>query len=222
MFRFFLMVVVLSLVLVRTHAANAFTVSQPDFAAPYDVVTITGDPELQQILLGELDNAPEMYEIKSDTDFTLTAEIRSVPGSGEEPHFSGIIVRQKEVLGVEEVARMKAADASWAPVRDKTTGLVYQSGPFFSEKVKAGTYHIEVSTPDNAGKYLLLTGNKDDGAGYFNTLQAIKQLYDFYGYGSFNMLLSAYVYYPIGIVLVISLMIATWLWSRRRSAKSYA
>ena len=216
------MLVVLGFVLSRTSTVQAFSVSEPDFAAQYDVVTITGEPEQQQILLGELDNAPEMYEIKSDTDFTLTAEIRAVPGDGEKPEFAGIIVRQKEVLGVEEVARMKASDATWAPVRDSTTGLVYLSGPFFSEKVKAGTYHIEVSTPNNTGKYILVVGNHDEGAGYFDTIHAIRVVYDFYGYGIFQMLLSAYIYYPIGIVIVIGLIIGTWYWSRRRPGTRYA
>lgn len=193
------------------------------FAQPYDVVTITGNPEERQTVLGELDNAPEMYEIKSDTDFTLTAEIRAVPGSVAQPQFSGIIVRQKEVLGVEEVARLKATDATWAPVRDSVTGLVYQSGPFWSEKVKAGTYHVEVSTPNNTGKYLLVIGDKDDeAAGYFDTIHAIGMVYDFYGYGAFHMLLSAYIYYPIGIVLVCLLLIATWYWSRHRPVSQHA
>ncbi len=216
------MLIVLGFALSRSGTAQAFTVSQPDFAAEYDVVTISGEPEQQQILLGELDNAPEMYEIKSDADFTLTAEIRAVPGDIVQPQLSGIIVRQKEVLGVEEVARLKADDASWTPARDKTSGLVYLSGPFWSGKLKAGTYHIEVSTPNNAGKYMLVIGSKDDGMGYFDTLHAIGLLYDFYGYGSFHMLLSAYVYYPIGIVLVVGLIIATWFLSRRRSGMYHA
>jgi hypothetical protein len=206
----------------RTPTAHAFTVSEPTFVTPYQVITISGEPEQQQIFLGELDNAPEMYEIKSKTDFTLTAEIRSIPGETAKPDFSGIIVRQKEVLGVEEVARMKATDSAWTPVRDKVTGLVYQSGPFFSQKVKAGTYHIEVSTPNNAGKYMLVVGDKDDGSGYIDTLHAIGLVYDFYGYGLFHILLSAYVYYPIGIVLVLALSLATWFSVRRRTPVRHA
>lgn len=198
-------------------SVQAYEVSQETVTVPYEVVTLTGDPEHKQTILGELDNTPEMFEVKSDSDFTLTVEIRAVPGELSRPQFSGIIVRQKETLGVEEVARMKAIDASWARVIDGTTGLAYQSGPFFSEKVKAGTYHIEVSTPDNSGKYMLVVGNKDESTGYVDTLHQIGLVYDFYGLGTVQMFHSPYIHYPLGIVVLIALIGATWYWQRRRN-----
>jgi len=196
--------------------ALAYEVSQPTFAQQYDVVSLDGDPELERTLLGELDNAPEMYEIISDHDFVLTAEIRAVPGSATVPDFTGIIVRQKEGLGVEEVARMAASDASWAPVGDSPTGLVYQSGPFFSEKVPAGTYRIEVSTPLNTGKYMLVLGNTPVENGYFATLAAIHMVYEFYGLGTLSMFHSPYVHYPVGCLVIICLIAGTWYYERRR------
>ena len=209
--------VAVGILCVMSTAVFAYDVSLQTIDVPYDVVPLTGDPEHTERILGELNNAPEMYEVKSDTDFTLTVEIRAVPGELAVPEFSGIIVRQKEQLGVEEVARMKAKDASWTQVVDGTTGLVYQSGPYWSEKVKAGTYHIEVSTPDNAGKYILVIGNKEESMGYFDTLRAIGAVYDFYGLGMFSMVRSPYVYYPLGSVVVVALLIGTWFWPRRRN-----
>ena len=213
MIRFFMVF----LLLCPPPVAQAYEVSLQSVDVPYDVVTLAGEPENQQTILGELNNAPEMYEVKSDVDFTLTVEIRAVPGELSRPQFSGIIVRQKDTLGVEEVARMKAIDASWARVIDGTTGLAYQSGPFFSEKVKAGTYHIEVSTPDNSGKYMLVVGNKDESTGYFATLRTIDLVYDFYGLSTMQMFHSPYIHYPIGIVVLMLLITATWYWNRRRN-----
>jgi hypothetical protein len=210
----FLCVIALVLLSVAS-VARAYDVSVETVPEQYEVIQLSGDPEHKQTILGELSNAPEMYEVKSDHDFTLTVEIRAVPGDLARPQFSGIIVRQKEQLGVEEVARMKAIDAAWTSISDGTTGLVYQAGPFFSEKVKAGTYHIEVSTPDNSGKYMLVVGNTDESAGYIDTLHAIGVVYDFYGLGTFAMYHSPYIYYPVGIVVVILLIIGTWYWQRR-------
>ena len=198
-----------------TPTAFAYEVSLQTVDVPYEVISLAGDPEHQQLILGELTNAPEMYEVKSDSDFTLTVEIRAVPGVLARPQFSGIIVRQKEQLGVEEVARMKAIDSSWTRVIDSPTGLAYQSGPFWSGKVKAGTYHIEVSTPDNVGKYMLMVGNRDESAGYVATLHTIGLVYDFYGLSTFQMFHSPYIHYPIGIVIVLLLIAFTWYWSRR-------
>jgi hypothetical protein len=111
---------------------------------------------------------------------------------------------------------MKASDATWAPVTDSPTGLVYQSGPFFSEKVKAGTYHIEVSTPNNTGKYILVIGNTPDTTGYFDTLRAIGVVYGFYGLDTLQMFHSPYIHYPVGIVVLLVLIVGTWYWNRRR------
>ena len=200
---------------------EAYEVSLETVPVPYEVVTLSGGSAHEQTILGELADAPEMYEVTSDSEFTLTVEIRAVPGALATPQFSGIIVRQKEQLGVKEVARMKATDASWLSVIDGTTGLVYQSGPFFSERVPAGTYHIEVSTPDNSGKYILVVGNNDEKAGYWATLGAIGAVYDFYGISHLHMFRSPYVHYPLGIALLVLLIAATWYWQRHRT-KRYA
>ena len=112
---------------------------------------------------------------------------------------------------------MKAEDASWTPVGDSVTGLIYQSGPFFSEKVPAGTYRIEVSTPINTGKYLLIVGNTPVDAGYFATVAAIRVVYDFYGLGTLSMFHSPYIHYPVGIVVVLLLIAGTWYLQRRKN-----
>ena len=194
-----------------------YEVSVETVDTPYEVVVLGGDPERKHTILGELNNSPEMYEITSDAVFTLTVEIRAVPNAGSVPQFSGIIIRQKEQLGVEEVARLTAAEASWSVVSDGTTGLRYQSGPFFSQEVPAGTYRIEVSTPDNSGKYLLVVGDTENKTGYVATLGAIGMVYDFYGLGSLSMFSSPYIHYPVGILVLLLLILGTWYWQHRRA-----
>jgi hypothetical protein len=197
---------------------RAYQVTQEVMDVPYEVAAVTTDPQVEQSLLGELDGSPEMFEIVSETEFELTVEVRAVPvDTRVTPDFSGLIIRQKEKRGVEEVARLKASDALWDTLTDGTTGLRYQAGPFFSEKLPAGTYRIEVSTPENSGKYILVIGNTPVRLGYFATLGHIATTYHFYGLSKISMFSSPYIHYPIGIFVLIGLITATWYWQRKRN-----
>lgn len=201
--------------------ASAFDAVLETVPNQYEVVTIQ-NPETEQLILGELEDAPEMYEIVSETPFTLTAEIRAVPypASTIVPQFSGIIIKQKEIRGVEEIARLKAEESNWTVVSDNATGLNYQAGPFYSEPLEAGTYRIEISNPNNSGRYMLLVGSKSDESGYFASLADIKLVYQFYGLSTVRMFSSPYVHYPVGIMILIGLIFGTWFW--QRTQKSHA
>lgn len=197
---------------------QAYQATLEPVTVPYEVVSITGNPEIEQSLLGELEGSPEMFEIVSEKEFTLTVEVRAVPNATEVvPTVGGIIIRQKEKRGVEEVARLKSTDVAWNALTDGVTGLRYLAGPFYSEKVPAGTYRIEVSTPENTGKYILVIGNTPESQGYFATLGNIATTYQFYGLSKVRMFSSPYVHYPVGIVLLVSLLLGTWLWQRART-----
>lgn len=198
--------------------AHAFVAIEETVPTQYEIITIQ-NPEIEQLLLGELTDAPEMFEIVSEVPFTLTAEIRAIPNtSGTSlPQLSGIIIRQKEIRGVEEVARLNSSDAPWTALTDPDSGLVYQAGPYFSEPVDAGTYRIEVSNPNNQGKYLLIIGNQKDELGYFESLANIKRVYAFYDLSTIRMISSPYIHYPLGVLLIISAIAGIWYYRRQKN-----
>lgn len=198
--------------------AQAFEALEETVPTQYEIITIQ-NPEIEQLILGELTDAPEMFEIVSDVPFTLTAEIRAIPNTSgaTSPQLSGIIIRQKEIRGVEEVARLNASDAAWTVLTDPDSGLVYQAGPYFSEPVEAGIYRIEVSNPNNQGKYLLLIGNQKDENGYFASLSDIQRVYAFYNLSIIRMVSSPYIHYPLGATILISMIIATWYYRRKHT-----
>ncbi len=196
--------------------ASAYQASYESVTVPYEVVTIVGDPNVQQSILGDLSGSPEMFEIVSDVPFVLSAEIRAIGDGALLPDFSGIVIRQKELRGVEEVSRLLATDADWSLITEPATGLPYRAGPFYSEEVPAGTYRIEVSTPENIGKYILVIGSSKSSVGYFASFASVKAVYAFYNRSSFSMFSSPYVHYPIGILLLLVLLVGTWVWQRRR------
>jgi hypothetical protein len=197
-----------------THAFDAVSETVP---TQYEVITIQ-NPETEQLILGELEDAPEMFEVVSENPFTLTFEIRAVPDrtAAITPQLSGIIIKQKEIRGVEEIARLNAGDSEWAVVTDKATGLKYQAGGYYSEQVEAGTYRIEISSPNNQGKYMLLVGTNTDDNGYFASLADIKSVYQFYGLSTIRMFSSPYVHYPLGIFVLLGLIGGTWYWQRNQ------
>ena len=214
-------VIVVTMFLGGYTPAAAFDAVVETFPIQYEVVTIQ-NPETEQLILGELDDAPEMFEIVSETPFTLTAEIRAVPDQslGTQPQLGGIIIRLKEIRGVEEIARLSADEANWSVVTDKATGLTYQAGGYYSEQVEAGTYRIEVSNPSNTGKYLLQIGSVKDDNSYVESLSDVAAVYAFYDLGTLRMFSSPYVHYPIGIILLLGLITGTWFWQRK--TKNYA
>ena len=196
--------------------AGAYTAVFEPVDTPYEVITITDDPMIERSILGELEGSPEMFEITSDVEFTLTVEIRAITESGTAPEFAGIVIRQKESRGVEEVARLRATDADWLRVIDSETGLPYFAGPFWSQSVPAGTYRIEVSTPENTGKYILVVGSQDDTKGYLESIRNVSEAYEFYDASTLRMFNSPYIHYPLGIILLIFLLGGTWWWLRSR------
>jgi hypothetical protein len=198
-------------------SAHAFDAVLQTVPTQYEVITIE-NPETEQLILGELQDAPEMYEVVSENPFTLTFEIRAVPDTDASlpPQLGGIIIKQKEIRGVEEIARLNATDSEWTVVTDKATGLKYQAGGYYSESVEPGTYRIEISSPNNQGKYMLLVGNNPDENGYFASLADIKMMYQFYELSTLRMFSSPYVHYPLGIIVLLGLIVGTWYWQRNQ------
>jgi hypothetical protein len=188
---------------VTPQAASAYEVVEHTLTVPYEVLELPEGATAERLVAGELDGYPEMIEIKSEEEFLLRVALRSVPSSTL-PNFGGIVVRVLEPRGVEEVARLKPSDASWTLERDPLSKLRYQEGPVFETTVASGTYRIEVSTPENFGRYLLLVGSESADQGYGATWRSVATLYEFYGVSKIGMIRTPLVYYPLGILLLLA------------------
>jgi hypothetical protein len=181
----------------------AYGVTPHDVKVPYDIVSVPGTVDEQQFIVGTLKDYPQMVEVKSDKEFTLRAELRALPGATTTPDLAGIIVQVLDRRGVAEVARLNAGDATWKQSRERVSGLAYLAGPVYDGRVPAGTYHIEVSAPENIGKYILVLGTVPTNSSYGDTWAAVSRLYSFYGASKIGMIRSPLVYYPLGIVLLL-------------------
>lgn len=195
-------IVLLFIVALLPGSALAYTVVTHDLTIPYEVLPVTVDASTRQIITGELNGYPEMVEFTVSEETQLPVSIFGLPGSST-PNFGGIIVRVIEPRGVEEIARIKASEASWAPVKEPVSKLTFLTGPEYLGTIASGTYRIEVSTPENYGKYLLVIGENDTDAGYGATWRAVSDLYTFAEVTKLGMIRTSLVYIPLGIVLVV-------------------
>jgi hypothetical protein len=201
---------------ISTTTAIAFSPVLTEITQPYEITTLSEDVSVAQEYLGELTGFPVMYEITSDEPFTLHARVQQQYRSAGKPiPFSLISIRQNDRGGgVTEVSRVNSSDDDWSRTKDSQLGMSLWSGSVLTAEVEPGTYRIEISTPENSGKYLIQFGADDSSKGYFTNLAGVWRTQQFFGLSSFNMLTSSYVYYPLGILFLLFLVQRVWkYWS---------
>lgn len=176
---------------------------------PYEVSVINSDLNLQSEYLGELTGDPHMYEFAIGTSTKLTLALAQEKGK-EPSALSLIVVQQNEDKGgVSEIGRL-ASDIIWQDREDKILGLSFSQSQDFVADLRPGVYRVEVSTPDNFGKYALIVGEDVVVEDYFKTLSQIYTFQKFFGGSIFSMLKSSYVHYPLGIILLLIIFYLTW------------
>lgn len=159
--------------------------------------------------LGTLSGAPHLYE------FTLTAEETPLsitlaqPAAVENP-LTFIMVQKDQATGaIGEVGRLLPT-ATWTEQVDAASNLSLRVSAPLARTLPPGTYRLEVSSPDNTGTYWLRFTADDTMLGYPAALKQVYQLQHFFGYSSLHLLSSYLVYYPLGMVVVLLGMYATW------------
>jgi hypothetical protein len=106
--------------------------------------------------------------------------------------------------------RQNEAVAQWKKVQDSVLGINFLEGTTIQKNVSPGTYRVEVSTPDNKGAYMLVVGEEPQSNGFFKALGQIYTTQRHFGYTPLHLLFSSYIYYPLGILLVLYGIYRTW------------
>ena len=191
-------------------SAYEFAITEVD--RPYDLVVVNQGDDVGHAYLGELEDYPIMYEVDVDEPITFNAQVRQRHSQAVDPiPFSLIVIRQNDNGGgVTEVVRLNPSKDDWTTIKDSVFGMTFWESEKLSAEVEPGTYRIEISTPENQGRYMLMIGDSDQSSGYFETLGNVRTTQKFFGLSFLKMLTSSYVYYPIGIFLVLFLIHRTW------------
>lgn len=196
---------------------------QASFVQPqqHDVITIA-DIALAQGFYGELADFPHTYAFTIEEPATLFAEILVPDIDSATNDKSGLILESlPDDAGVREVKRLPAKDAAWGSFYGWLTGDSYRRGPAYYDSLEPGSYLIEVSTPMNQGKYVLVVGKREDRKRYIATLMDIARTKAFFEKPKIAMLQSPLVSVPLLIAVVFGYVVFRIMrkrfWTHRRS-----
>lgn len=196
--------------------AQAYTAITHEANAPYEVRSIEESLTVEQWYLGELTQFPEMYEIGLIATTSLPISLK-IPATEDVTQMRPtlLIVRDVDPRGVEEVMRVPFEATGWIKETDIRSGLAYFASPPLTVELAAGVYRIEVSSPNNLGKYMLVMGSDVTRPSWGVSFATVRSLYDFYGVSKMLMVRSPVLYYPLGIIVVLGLLVLMW-WYRGR------
>ncbi len=182
---------------------------------PYEAIGIDARIATERSYYGELQGDPHLYEFAIGESETLVLHVGQ--RAGELVPFSVMIVKARDNdRGVREIGRVSGlASTSWELLFDGRLGMSLATGEPFTAELDAGVYRVEISTPENIGKYLLTVGNEPSDTGYFASLASIYRTQRFFEYTPLRILLSNYVYYPLGSLLLLVLIFYTWRYHKR-------
>lgn len=212
-----LCVSVLSLLVLLIPSAATAAVVFHTLPEQYAIYELPDDLLEEQLAYGELLGYPDTYQFRLAATTTVTVAIWDVDHTVDTSLLSGIVVYDEGQRGVREITRLSAAEADWEMYTDARTTMRYRTGPIYTGDLSPGIYRVEISTPDNEGRYRMLFSAEDSTqSGYFATLRDIRATQVFHGYAWWYMLRTAHVYIPIGIILFGVGIYATWRYARRR------
>jgi hypothetical protein len=108
------------------------------------------NPEISQAFYGELRGNPDYYFINSTSDFVLYLNILSPDINNARKDFSFEIFSKNGNITVN--------GTNWKKFYEEFGGDNYWKGPEFEKNVSTGFYIIEITNPENEGRYSLAVG----------------------------------------------------------------
>lgn len=113
-------------------------------------------PEISKAYYGNLAGKPVSYRIEARDAFRLYVNILVPYIEGIEKDVSVTIRKQGAVI-----SRLDGSAHDWKVFHEPFAGDEYYRGPEYVEMQDAGVYEIQVSSPDNQGKYVLAIGDRE-------------------------------------------------------------
>ena len=143
-------VIVLLLFSLNAYAYRPRLVFGQDLSIVYP--KIIQDPEISQTFYGELIGKADYYKINSSQDFELYLNIMEPDIPEAYADFSVDVYSDNKNISLD------GTQFEWEKYTEKLTGNYLLKGPSYEEIIPSGDYLIQVSNPDNLGKYVLVIG----------------------------------------------------------------
>jgi hypothetical protein len=183
--------------------AATITFTDPSSVDHREVIVLSDAP----VYYSELEGFPHTY-ILNLTDATYVGAHVLVPDIEESKNnMSGLIVERVERGRVREVARLRPAEALWEEYFDSTTRDTYRRGSSYGASLEPGEYIVEVSTPDNYGKYVLALSAEPelDLGGYIKGVATIARIKEFFGKSQLSILSAPFL--GGGAIVLIGMLV---------------
>ena len=117
---------------------------------------VVDQPEISKAYYGSLSGKPATYRIKSTEPFRLYVNILVPDMEGIDKDISVKILKQGAVISF-----LNGIEHDWSQFYEPFAGDHYFRGSEYVKEQDAGTYEIEVYSPDNLGKYVLAIGDRE-------------------------------------------------------------
>jgi len=145
---------------------------QPRIVSNIENITLISNPDVSQAFYGELNNSPAFFtfEIEKEQEFYFALLVPDLPEINK--NISANLFWEQD--GAREVMKsLKGEDFSWQPYFEEFARDNYFKGPESKINLPPGKYFIEVLNPENTGKYVLVTGEKES----FPVSEIVKTFY---------------------------------------------
>lgn len=209
------LVLVLFLSFLTPTLAFAYQAEFPAFES-YEQFEVVEKPTIRRSYFATLDNFPHTYQINLLKETELSLKLFE-PKSDNNLKNQGIMIVRQKAQGVEEVKRVSPKKATWEKMYSVTEAETYLHGVTYEATLPAGSYLLEVSTPDNVGPYVLRIG-KDKPIrlfGYFRDLSDLYHIKKWRGESTLGMVFSPLVYLPLLLLLAAGLV---WVRYNKKNA----
>jgi hypothetical protein len=123
------------------------------------------NPEISQAFYGELKGKSDYYVINSNSNFILYLNILSPDINNTKKDF---YLKVYSING-----NFTVNGTNWEKFYEEFGGDSYWKGPEFEKNVSAGFYTIEVTNPEDEGRYSLAVGKTES----FTFIESLKSIY---------------------------------------------
>jgi len=117
---------------------------------------VVDQPEISKAYYGSLSGKPATYRIESTESFRLYVNILVPDIEGIDKDVSVKILKHGTVISI-----LDGIEHDWTQFYEPFAGDHYFRGSEYIQEQDAGTYEIEVYSPDNQGKYVLAIGDRE-------------------------------------------------------------
>lgn len=182
------------------------------------IVLPIANAEVPQEHFGKLLGFPHTFEFKVTEAMPFKAHI-AVQDTLEQKNDISIIVIKQERRGVSEVGRTRIKDQAWETQKDVLLAETFRSGGRLEAQLEPGMYKLEVSSPDNVGKYKLEWGTTKLKRSYFENVRVLFEVKSFLDSSPFSAFLSPLLYIPLLLLLLIACGVLIYL--KRATLEKY-